>query len=167
MPAYHLAQINIGRILGPLDGPVMAGFMARLDELNALADGSPGFVWRLQTEVGNATALRPYNDERVLLNMSVWATLEDLRQYVYRSAHRELLAQRKDWFDPFEKPYLALWWVPAGHIPSVAEGTQRLARLQASGETAEAFTFKQSFAAPQTDDAGSRPALTRPAAGAG
>jgi len=149
MSDFHLAQVNIARMLGPLDGPVMAGFVARLDEINALADASPGFVWRFQTAEGNATALRPYDDERILFNMSVWETLEHLRDYVYRSAHTQLIGRRKDWFDKFEKPYLALWWVPAGHIPTIAEAKQRLEHLSARGETAEAFTFKQSFAAPE------------------
>jgi Domain of unknown function (DUF3291) len=129
----------------------MAGFVARLDEINALADGSPGFVWRFQTAEGNATALRPYDDERILFNMSVWETLEDLRQYVYRSAHTQLIGRRKDWFDKFEKPYMALWWAPAGHIPTVAEAKRRLELLSEQGETAEAFTFKNSFAAPEAE----------------
>jgi len=148
MPDYHLAQVNIARMLGPLDGPLLAGFVARLDEINALADGSPGFVWRLQTAGGNATALRPYDDDRILFNMSVWATLDDLRQYVYRSAHAQLIGRRKDWFEKFERPYLALWWVPAGHLPATDEAKARLALLEAHGETAEAFTFRQPFPMP-------------------
>jgi len=148
MPAYHLAQVNIARMLGPLDGPLLAGFVARLDEINALADGSPGFVWRLQTAGGNATALRPYDDDRILFNMSVWATLDDLRQYVYRSAHAQLIGRRKDWFEKFERPYLALWWVQAGHLPTTDEAKARLALLEAHGETAEAFTFRQPFPMP-------------------
>ena len=148
MADFHLAQVNIGRALGPLDGPVMAGFVARLDEINALADGSPGFVWRFQTAEGNATAVRPYDDDRILFNMSVWESLDDLRQYVYRSAHAQLISQRKDWFEKFERPFMALWWVPAGHIPTVEEAKQRLEHLQQYGETAEAFSFKKTFAPP-------------------
>jgi len=146
MADFHLAQVNIGRALGPLDGPLMAGFMARLDEINALADASPGFVWRFQTAEGNATAVRPYDDDWILFNMSVWVTLDDLRQYVYRSAHSQLISRRKDWFEKFERPFMALWWVPAGHIPTVAEAKARLALLQEHGETAEAFSFKKTFA---------------------
>ena len=110
MPStFHLAQVNIGRALWPPEDERMAGFMGRLDELNKLADESPGFVWRLQTEAGNATALRPYHeDERLLVNMSVWETLEDLRAYVYRSAHAPVLAQRKQWFEPMTTPFMAL-----------------------------------------------------------
>ena len=151
MTDFHLAQVNIARMLGPLDGPLLAGFVARLDEINALADGSPGFVWRLQTAGGNATALRPYDDDRILFNLSVWATLDDLRQYVYRSAHAQLIGRRKDWFEKFERPYLALWWVPAGHIPTTDEAKARLEMLAANGETAEAFTFKKPFPMPVED----------------
>src|SRR5215467_15202725 len=110
----HLAQFNIGRMQGALEDPVMRGFVARLDEINALADGSPGFVWRLQTDAGNATYLRPYDDERILFNMSVWEGIEPLRAYVYGSAHREVLRRRHEWFARFQGVYAALWWVPEG-----------------------------------------------------
>src|SRR5690348_17444655 len=99
-----------------MDGPVMAGFAARLDEINALAERSPGFVWRLQTEAGNATYLRPYQeDDTILINMSVWESVETLKQYVYRTAHAELLRDRHQWFEKLDRVYTALWWVPAGH----------------------------------------------------
>ena len=147
---FHLAQVNIGRVLWPPEDERMAGFMGRLDELNKLADESPGFVWRLQTEAGNATALRPYHeDARLLVNMSVWETLEDLRAYVYRSAHAPVLAQRKQWFEPMTTPFMALWWVPAGHRPSVDEAKARLAELAARGPGPGAFTFKVTFPPPE------------------
>jgi len=147
---FHLAQVNIGRVLWPPEDERMAGFMGRLDELNKLADESPGFVWRLQTEAGNATALRPYGeDERLLVNMSVWETLEDLRAYVYRSAHAPVLAQRKQWFEPMTTPFMALWWVAAGHRPSVEEAKARLAELTARGPGPGAFTFKVTFPPPE------------------
>jgi heme-degrading monooxygenase HmoA len=145
MTNVHVAQINIGRMKGPLDGPIMAGFMARLDDLNALAERSDGFVWRLQGEEGNNTYLRPYEDERIIVNMSVWESIEALRAYVYNSAHAEILKQRREWFEKFESSMLALWWVPAGHIPTVEEAKQRLASLEAHGPTAFAFTFKTTF----------------------
>src|SRR5262252_9021117 len=129
----------------PLDDPIMAGFVARLDEINALADRSPGFVWRLQTDAGNATYLRPYDDDRILVNMSVWESIETLREYAYRSAHREVLRQRQEWFERFDGMSLALWWVPAGHRPSVDEAKQRLAHLEENGPTAFAFSFKTTF----------------------
>jgi hypothetical protein len=148
--SFHLAQVNIGRMLAPLDDPLLAGFVARLDEINQLADASPGFVWRYQTDAGNATSLRPYDDDRILFNLSVWETLEHLRQYVYRSQHSQLIARRKDWFTKFDGPYYALWWVPAGHLPGVEEAKQRLELLRTRGESEAAFSFKQAFPAPST-----------------
>jgi hypothetical protein len=150
MPKYHLAQVNIGRVKAPTDDPLMAGFMARLDELNALADRSPGFVWRLQTNDGNATYFRPYpHDDRILLNMSVWESTESLRHYVYKTVHAELLRQRHEWFEKFVGVYMALWWVPAGHRPGIDEMKKRLAHLDKYGPTQYAFNFKTTF---QPDD---------------
>jgi hypothetical protein len=143
---FHLAQVNIGKIRGPLDGPVMAGFVRRLEEINALADRSPGFVWRLQTDEGNATYFRPYeHDDWILLNMSVWESVEALKHYVYRTMHAELLRQRHEWFERFAGVYMALWWVPAGHLPGIDEAKKRLAHLDKHGPTQYAFTFKQMF----------------------
>ena len=141
----YIAQVNIARMKAPLESPVMAGFVARLDEINALADQSPGFVWRLQTAEGNATYLRPYDDDRILFNLSVWKCIEHLREYVYRSAHAEVLRNRNEWFSKFDASYLALWWVPVGHRPSVDEAKKRLAHLVDNGPTSFAFTFKVPF----------------------
>jgi len=141
----HVAQVNIGRMRASLEDPMMSGFVARLDEINALADGSPGFVWRLQTEAGNATYLRPYDDERILINLSVWETVEDLRDFVYGGNHAEVLRQRGDWFEKLEAPVVALWWVPAGHVPSIDEAKKRLAHLQERGPTPFAFSFRELF----------------------
>ena len=148
-PAYHLAQINIGRILAPVDDPIMSEFMARLDEINALAERSPGFVWRFQTAEGNATAVRPYEDDRMLVNFSVWESLEQLQNYVYHSLHTEVMRKRKQWFSQMDKPYLALWWVTAGHTPTVEEAKARIDYLQQHGESEFAFTFKNSYPAPK------------------
>jgi Domain of unknown function (DUF3291) len=145
MTTYHIAQVNIGQIKAPLEDQVMSGFVARLDGINALADSSPGFVWRLQSSAGNATYLRPYENDRILLNLSVWETIDALKDYVYRSAHAELLRQRHDWFEKFTRLYAALWWVPVGHIPSVDEAKKRLAHLDKHGSTQFAFTFKTIF----------------------
>jgi hypothetical protein len=143
---FHIAQVNVGRIRGPLGGPVMAGFMQRLDEINALADHSPGFVWRLQTNEGNATYFRPYeHDDQILLNMSVWESIEALKNYVYRTAHAELLRHRQEWFEKFAGVYMALWWVPAGHVPGIDEAKKRLVHLDKHGPTQYAFTFKNVF----------------------
>ncbi len=144
-PLYHIAQVNIARMRAPLDQPEMAGFVARLAEINALADQSPGFVWRLQTEAGDATYLRPYEDDRILFNLSVWESIEQFKDYVYRSAHREMLRQRKEWFEQMESMHMTMWWISAGHIPTVEEAKQRLEHLRQHGETAHAFTFKRIF----------------------
>lgn len=148
--AYQLAQINIARMLAPLDSPTMSGFVARLDEINALADGSPGFVWRLQTPEGDATSLRPWEDDMIIVNMSVWETREALFSYVYRGAHLDVLRQRKQWFEHLGGAFVALWWIRSGHIPSVEEAKHRLEHLEAHGPTPYAFTFRQFFPAPDT-----------------
>jgi uncharacterized protein DUF3291 len=142
MGKYHIAQVNIGRVRAPVEDPIMAGFTTRLDELNAIADRSPGFVWRLQTPAGNATYLRPYDDDRILINMSVRESIETLREYVYHTVHAELLRHRHEWFEKFDGVYMALWWVPAGHIPGMDEARKRLAHLEKHGPTEFAFTFK-------------------------
>ena len=149
MTRYHLAQLNIGRFRAPIDDPIMDGFRTRLDPINALADAAPGFVWRLQTEDGNATAIRPYaGDDMMAVNMSVWASLEALREFVYKTAHVGTLKGRKEWFEPIEGPILVLWWIPAGQIPTVAEAQSRLEHLKAHGPTAHAFTFRSPFPPP-------------------
>jgi hypothetical protein len=147
MKTLHIAQVNIGRMKAALEDPVMAGFVARLDEINALADRSPGFAWRLKSEAGNATYLRPYDDDRILFNMSVWQSIEHLKRYVYYTAHVELLKNRHAWFEKFGGAYTALWWVPQGHEPGIDEAKKRLAHLDAHGPTPFAFTFKHPFPA--------------------
>lgn len=141
----HLAQVNIARLRAPLDDPQIAGFVARFDEINALAERSPGFVWRLKTGAGNAAYLRPYDDDRIIINMSVWETIEHLHAFVYRSAHLEVFRRRHEWFERFDGAYAALWWIPVGHIPSIGEAKERLAQLDANGPTLFAFTFKSRF----------------------
>jgi hypothetical protein len=153
---FHLAQLNIGRFRAPLEDPIMEGFRTALDPINALADQSPGFVWRLQTEDGNATAIRPFDgDPLMAVNMSVWESLESLQQFVYKSEHVGTLRGRKQWFEPLEGPILVLWWIPAGHIPTVTEAQGRLEHLAEHGPTPHAFTFRSPFSAPnsQSDDA--------------
>lgn len=145
MSKYHLAQVNIARMRAALEDPIMAGFVERLDEINALADRSPGFVWRLQTEAGNATYLRPYDDDRILFNFSIWESVETLRNYVYKTAHAELLRQRRDWFEQFAGVFIALWWVPQGHVPGIDEAKKRLAWLEEHGPSQFAFNFKNVF----------------------
>ena len=147
---FHVAQVNIARMLAPLDDPLLAGFVARLEDINALADSSPGFVWRLASAAGDATALRPYDDDRVLFNLSVWESPEQLRDFVYRSVHVEVMRQRKSWFERFEGMYYALWWVAAGHIPSIEEAKERLDYLRVHGASGHAFSFAKLYPEPGT-----------------
>jgi len=142
MKTFHIAQINIARLKEPLEDASNAPWVSRLDEINALADQAPGFVWRLQTEEGNATYLRPFDDTHIIVNMSVWESIEALKEYVYKSAHSELLRQRREWFEHFEGAYVAMWWVPKGHTPGVDEAKKRLRHLEEHGPSQFAFTFK-------------------------
>jgi Domain of unknown function (DUF3291) len=158
MSGYHLAQLNIGVIKAPMDSPVMADFAANLERINALAESMPGFVWRLQTEEGDATAIRPFDDENMLVNMSVWRDVESLNKYVYHSAHVELMRRRREWFERMDEAFLVLWWVPKGHLPTIEEALARLDVLRSKGSTAEAFTFRHAFAAP--DAAAAQPPST-------
>jgi Domain of unknown function (DUF3291) len=145
MSNYQLAQLNIGRIVAPLDTPQLAGFVARLAEINAVADAAPGFVWRFQTEDGDATALRPFDDDRMLVNFSVWESVEALHDFVYRTLHAEVLRNRREWFERMDQLFTVLWWVPAGHRPSIQEAIERLEHLRRHGPTVHAFTFQQRF----------------------
>jgi hypothetical protein len=149
MSKYHIAQINIARMLAPIDDPVMEEFVAQLESINALADASPGFVWRLQTEEGDATSLKVYDDDMIIVNMSVWESVESLREYAYKSAHSKVMRDRKRWFEKFDGPYYALWWVSAGHVPATEEGRERLEYLREHGGTSYSFSFKTIFPVPE------------------
>lgn len=148
MQAFQLAQANVALMRAPLDDPLMADFVALLEPVNHLADASPGFVWRLQTEDGDSTGIQAFDDPRLLFNMSVWESLETLREFVYKSQHLEAFKQRSRWFEPLGRLPVALWWVPAGQRPDAAEGRARLERLWREGPTSEAFSFPKSFAPP-------------------
>jgi hypothetical protein len=154
---FHVAQVNIALPKAPVDSPLLADFMALLDPINALADASDGFVWRLQTDEGNATSIRPFADGRLMVNLSTWESVEELREFVYRSVHVAVMRRRREWFEHM-RLYMALWWVPAGHVPSVEEAKDRLAHLREHGPTPHAFTFREPFgppdgtAAPLVDD---------------
>jgi hypothetical protein len=145
---WHLAQLNIGRVRAPMTDPLMAGFVAELESVNALADSAPGFVWRLQTEAGDATAIRPYDDDTILINMSVWETVEALKAYVYRTHHADVMRQREKWFERLDTYFIALWWVPAGTAPTVLEAKLRLDHLRQHDESPFAFSFKKIFPPP-------------------
>jgi hypothetical protein len=138
----QLAQLNIGRAAAPLDSEQLRDFMENLDPINALAEASPGFVWRLQTEDGNATAIKAWDDPLMILNMSVWASVEALADFVYRSGHVELLRRRREFFEAPTQAIQVLWWVEDGHRPTVAEALERLEHLRAHGPTDHAFTFR-------------------------
>jgi hypothetical protein len=144
----HLAQLNIAVPVAPKEDPRMAGFYAELDRINELADGWPGFVWRLVDDSGaDATSLRPFGGD-IMVNLSVWESLETLREFTFRSGHLDILRRRREWFRPLGDAYAVAWWVPAGHIPTVEEAGERLDLLRRKGPTPEAFTFRDPFPAP-------------------
>ena len=148
-PRYQLAQLNVGVLVAPLDSPQLADFVNNLERINALADSSPGFVWRLQTDDGNATALRPFGDD-MLVNMSVWEDFESLRRFVYQSDHASFVRRRREFFERPVDSILVLWWVPRGHIPDMSEARERLDRLRRDGPSAAAFEFRRIFPAPSS-----------------
>jgi Domain of unknown function (DUF3291) len=143
--SHHVAQLNIARFKLPLDDPAMAGFVEALDPLNAIADGAPGFVWRLQTEEGNATSIHAFEDDLMLINMSVWESVDALAAYVYGPDHVAVMRRRREWAERMVDAYLVLWWVPAGWIPTIEEAKERLEQLRKHGPTPQAFTFKKRF----------------------
>lgn len=149
---WHIAQINVGRLVAPIDDPRIQPFVDRLDAVNAVADAAPGFVWRLQDDTGNATSILVTDDPFFLINMSVWTDIESFTDFVYGDAHKPLLSQRLDWFERPRGPILAMWWVPAGHIPTPDEGIARLDHLKAHGPGPHAFTLAKPFPPPTTDE---------------
>jgi hypothetical protein len=153
MSHWHIAQLNVGRTLAPTDSPQLEEFMRALDRINAQADATPGFVWRLQSDSGNATDIQVSADPYFLINMSVWSSIEALFEFVYRSAHTQVMVRRRQWFERPSQAYQVLWWVPAGHIPSVAEALARLEHLRINGPTPHAFSFSQRYPVP--DEPGS------------
>jgi hypothetical protein len=153
MTDWHLAQINIARLAAPEGDPRVQPFFDALDSVNALAEASPGFIWRLTGEGNNATDLQPTADPLLIVNMSLWTDAESLFDYVYRSAHTPVMGRRRDWFERYDGAYHALWWVPAGTIPTINDGLSKLWHLDRFGPSAQAFTFKARFPAP--DRAGS------------
>ncbi|WP_328968535.1 DUF3291 domain-containing protein [Streptomyces sp. NBC_00239] len=147
-PAFQLAQVNIGRIKYPTDAPEFKDFMDGLEPVNAVADRADGFVWRLQSESGDATDYRVLDDDKMMINMSVWRDADSLTAFMYQGLHRELLARRREWFEHLKEAVTALWWVPAGHRPTVAEAEQRVLHLREHGPTPHSFTLRTSFPPP-------------------
>lgn len=151
-PAAHLAELNLAKLRFPLDDPRMESFVELLNPVNGAADGAPGFVWRLVEEgAPDATALRPAGED-VIVTMSVWETPEALWEFTYRSGHLEVMRRRREWFDRHVEAYLVLWWVPAGHVPTVDEGLERLADLRTNGPSPRAFTFASTYTAAEAAD---------------
>lgn len=142
---WHLAQLNIARLRAPLDDPATQDFVDALDEINALAEASPGFVWRLQTDDGNATSIKAFDDELMITNMSTWESIQALSDFAYRSGHVDYLRRKREWFDAIASSRLVLWWVPAGAQPTVADAIERLGELDALGSSDRAFTFAKPF----------------------
>ena len=150
MSTYEVAHLNIAITKGAMDSPVMADFAANLERINALADSSPGFVWRLETEEGDATAIRLFEHENLLINMSVWRDIESLNEFVYNSDHVGFMRGRKQWFEPMREAFLVLWWVRKGHRPRIEEAGAKLELLRTKGPSPDRFTFRQTFAPPDT-----------------
>ncbi|MFF4041751.1 DUF3291 domain-containing protein [Streptomyces sp. NPDC001816] len=149
--AHELAQVNIARLKFPLDSPELKDFVDALDPVNAVADAADGFVWRLESDSGNATDIPVLGDEWLIINMSVWRDGNALTAFMYQGQHRELLARRREWFERVSEAMATLWWVPAGHRPTVAEAEERLLHLREHGPTPHAFTLRTSFPAPEAE----------------
>ena len=140
---HHLAQLNIGRIRYEVDDPRMAGFVDNLAMVNAIAERSPGFVWRYTDESGNATSTRPYDgDPMMAVNMSVWENVESLEKYVWQTVHKRFYGRRHEWFDTMSERYFVMWWVPARHLPTIAEAVERLEYLKKHGPSEHAFAWQ-------------------------
>jgi len=148
MSEWHLAELNVARAVAAVDGPELAEFVAALEAINAVADAAPGFVWRLAGADAGAPAAADARDPRLLLNLSVWTSAEALFDYVYKSAHTPLMLKRRQWFEKPTQAHLVLWWVPAGHRPTLPEAEARLELLRRDGPSAQAFSFKQRFPPP-------------------
>jgi hypothetical protein len=142
----HLAQLNISRMLSDtINDPIMAEFVAQLDTINTLGESSKGFVWRLKDEAGDATNIKPFEDERIIVNLTVWESLEDLMNFAFKTAHATVMKDRAKWFEKFGKPSTVLWYIEEGHVPTPQEARERLEYLQSNGASEYAFDFKNRF----------------------
>jgi hypothetical protein len=152
--AWHIAQVNVALPREPLDTPALAEFVANLEPVNALADAAPGFVWRLEDERGDATSIRAFDDGRLIINMSVWESIEALWKFVYDGRHLEVMRRRRQWMTRIAESHMVLWWLPVGQPPTIDAAKARLEHLRRHGPTDRAFTFKRRFPAPGTDAPG-------------
>lgn len=148
MNAYHLAQVNVARAKAEMHTEIMQGFMAQLDAMNQLADTADGFIWRMVGDGNDYTSIRPFDDPLVIMNVSLWRDVESLKHYVYKTAHMKVVRARHAWFDKMNDIQQALWWIPAGQLPTALEAREKLELLRRVGATKEAFTFAQVFLAP-------------------
>lgn len=151
MSDWHLAQFNIAKTRYPVEDLRMSGFVDNLDRINALGDDSPGWIWRYSTDSGNSMDERIFDDPDIALNFTIWEDVESLKDYTYRSEHKDFLRRRREWFVEMpEWPIVVLWWVPAGIIPTLSEAKARLVQLRDNGPTFEAFTFREAFPPPSS-----------------
>lgn len=146
---FHLAEINIAKMKGVnINDPMMKEFVDNLNVVNQIAERSKGFIWRLKDENNNATSLNPYDDEQIIINVSVWESIETLEEFMYKTFHAEFLKRRKEWFTTYGTAHTAMWWIPAGHIPTLEEAVEKLDHLQKNGASIHSFDFRNKFAAP-------------------
>lgn len=148
MSDWELAQLNIATLLAPIDSPTLADFVSELDRINAIADNSPGFVWRSQSENGNATDMAHDFGDDLIANLSVWRSVDELHNYIYRTAHAQVMSRRKEWFRMMREAYTVLWWVPLGHRPTLSEARMKLELLRSREPTPAAFTFRETYPKP-------------------
>ena len=144
----HLAQINVARLRAPMDDPMIDDFRENLEPINKLAEASRGYVWRLQDDSGNATSIKLFEDELEIINLTVWESIEALADFTYRTGHAEFLRRRREFFEKPDQPFLCLWWIPEGTVPTAEDGLARLEHLRAHGPTPTAFTFRRRFDTP-------------------
>ena len=149
-PQYHLAQINVAHAIDTLDSETLYGFTSRLDEINALAESAPGFIWRLTTPAGDPSLETLFDDPLIITNLSVWESQDHLSHFVYKTSHTELIKGKRDWFHKTIGRHQALWWIKAGHIPTPEEGKQKLQQLSVEGPSENVFLFSKPFSAPES-----------------
>ena len=146
---HQIAQINIARMIGVnIDDPIMQEFVDNLDSVNELAESSPGFIWRIKDDSNNASSFNPYDDEQIIINISVWEDIESLEQFTYKTFHTDFLRRRREWFQKFGKASFAMWWIKEGDFPTVEEAVEKLAYFQLYGPSVSVFDFKERFSAP-------------------
>lgn len=148
----YIAQLNIGKVRFDLESPQMSGFVDNLEPINAIAESSPGFVWRLKDESGDATNIEIENNPDIIVNMSVWENIEALKNFMFKTHHIDFLKRKKEWFVSIKEESYVLWWIPEGHIPSIQEAMEKLGHLRQYGESPEAFSFKGNYVKSELDN---------------